>query len=386
MSGPLDRLPDHRDRRHRPRPVRAMMLADMGAEVDPRRPRPDRARPAPGRRRRPTCSLRGRRTIAVDLKHPDGVGDAARPRRAGRRADRGLPARRDGAARPRPRRVPRPQPEARLRPHDRLGPGRPVRAGRRPRHQLHRARRRARPTRPGRRGAGAAAQPGRRLRRRRHVPRLRRGVRAARGAAQRRGPGGRRGDGRRRGGADDDVLGDSGRWACSTRTSAAPTCSTPAPTSTTSTRCADGKYVSIGSIEPQFYAELLRLTGLDRRRRVRQADGQGAVAGAEGAARRGVQDQDPRRVVRDHGAHRRLLRPGADDERGRRAPAQRRPRARSSRSTASCSRRRRRGSAARRPRSQRRRRTPASTPRGPRRLGRSTPTAIDALVESGAVK
>ena len=27
-------------------------------------------------------------------------------------------------------------------------------------------------------------------------------------------------------------------------------------------RCADGKYISIGSIEPQFYAELLRLTGL----------------------------------------------------------------------------------------------------------------------------
>src|SRR3546814_12804627 len=26
---------------------------------------------------------------------------------------------------------------------------------------------------------------------------------------------------------------------------------------------ADGKYVSIGSIEPQFYAELLRLTGLE---------------------------------------------------------------------------------------------------------------------------
>lgn len=28
-------------------------------------------------------------------------------------------------------------------------------------------------------------------------------------------------------------------------------------------RCADGKYISIGSIEPQFYAELLRLTGLE---------------------------------------------------------------------------------------------------------------------------
>ena len=28
-------------------------------------------------------------------------------------------------------------------------------------------------------------------------------------------------------------------------------------------RCSDGQYISIGSIEPQFYAELLRLTGLD---------------------------------------------------------------------------------------------------------------------------
>ena len=28
-------------------------------------------------------------------------------------------------------------------------------------------------------------------------------------------------------------------------------------------RCADGEYISIGSIEPQFYAELLRLTGLE---------------------------------------------------------------------------------------------------------------------------
>jgi alpha-methylacyl-CoA racemase len=28
-------------------------------------------------------------------------------------------------------------------------------------------------------------------------------------------------------------------------------------------RCADGEYVSVGSIEPQFYVELLRLTGLD---------------------------------------------------------------------------------------------------------------------------
>ena len=35
------------------------------------------------------------------------------------------------------------------------------------------------------------------------------------------------------------------------------TCSTAARTSTTSYETSDGKYVSIGSIEPQFYAELL---------------------------------------------------------------------------------------------------------------------------------
>src|SRR3954447_24511497 len=27
--------------------------------------------------------------------------------------------------------------------------------------------------------------------------------------------------------------------------------------------CSDGEYISLGSIEPQFYAELLRLTGLE---------------------------------------------------------------------------------------------------------------------------
>jgi alpha-methylacyl-CoA racemase len=35
---------------------------------------------------------------------------------------------------------------------------------------------------------------------------------------------------------------------------------------------ADGKYVSIGSIEPQFYAELLRLTGLDKEELPHQMD------------------------------------------------------------------------------------------------------------------
>jgi alpha-methylacyl-CoA racemase len=36
--------------------------------------------------------------------------------------------------------------------------------------------------------------------------------------------------------------------------------------------CADGEYVSIGSIEPQFYAELMRLTGLENEDMPRQMD------------------------------------------------------------------------------------------------------------------
>ena len=41
------------------------------------------------------------------------------------------------------------------------------------------------------------------------------------------------------------------------RTGAAPTCSTPARPSTTSTRRADGGCIAVGALEPQFYAELL---------------------------------------------------------------------------------------------------------------------------------
>ena len=157
-----------------------------GRRRHPRRPGPERPRPGAGHARAGDVLQPRPAHVAIDLKHPDGVEALLDARRAGRRPDRGLPPGRDGAPRRRPRRLPGPQPEARLRPHDRLGPGRPVRAGGRPRHQLHLAGRRAGPHRPGRRGAGAAAQPGRRLRRRRHAARLRRGVRPARGAAQRR--------------------------------------------------------------------------------------------------------------------------------------------------------------------------------------------------------
>ena len=36
--------------------------------------------------------------------------------------------------------------------------------------------------------------------------------------------------------------------------------------------CADGEYISLGSIEPQFYAELLRITGLDQEDLPKQMD------------------------------------------------------------------------------------------------------------------
>ena len=93
MSGPLERLQDHRDRRHRPGPFAAMMLADMGAEVDPRRARASRCAA-----RRPTTPhgdvlLRGRRNIAIDLKHPDGVATLLDLVESADAPDRGLPAR-----------------------------------------------------------------------------------------------------------------------------------------------------------------------------------------------------------------------------------------------------------------------------------------------------
>jgi class 3 adenylate cyclase len=148
-------------------------------------------------------------------------------------------------------------------------------------------------------------------------------VRAARGAALGQGPGRRRRDGRRRALLMTMFHGLPKTWAWEDERG----------TNLLDTgahfydvyETADGKYVSIGSIEPQFYAELLRLTG--SRRELRTADGRKRVARAEGAHRRDLQDEDARRVVRDHGAHRRLLRAGAVvPERGAEAPAQRRAR------------------------------------------------------------
>ena len=92
MPGPLDGYRVIEIAGIGPGPFAAMMLADMGADVV-RVERADAVRgPAPGRAH-PDVLRRGRRNVAIDLKHADGVGHPARPRRAGRRADRGLPAR-----------------------------------------------------------------------------------------------------------------------------------------------------------------------------------------------------------------------------------------------------------------------------------------------------
>jgi alpha-methylacyl-CoA racemase len=76
-------------------------------------------------------------------------------------------------------------------------------------------------------------------------------------------------------------------------------------------RCADGEYISIGSIEPQFYAELLKLTGLE-----------GDPEFAQQLDKNLWPHLDARRVVRPARAHRRVLRPGAGHGGGGRAPPQ----------------------------------------------------------------
>ena len=126
MSGPLAGLKIIEIAGIGPGPFTAMLLADMGADVVRIDRAAERQRRRSRPRRRPTCSDRGRRSVGVDLKHPDGVEAVLRLVEQADGLIEGFRPGRDGAPRPRPRRVPRPQPEARLRPHDRLGPGRPV--------------------------------------------------------------------------------------------------------------------------------------------------------------------------------------------------------------------------------------------------------------------
>ncbi len=180
-------------------PFGTLKLADMGADVI----RVDRAGEVPGAPPDPPKGFsegdRGRRSIGVDLKHPDGDRSGAAPRRARRRAARVVPPRGCRAPRRRARRRARPQPQAGLRPSHRLGSGRPARAQRRPLAQLRIAHRGDRFRRRARWRADPGAPGARGLRRWGTAPRLRGRVRALRGATFRQGSGGGRGDDRRRG-------------------------------------------------------------------------------------------------------------------------------------------------------------------------------------------
>ncbi len=98
----------------------------------------------------------------------------------------------------------------------------------------------------------------------------------------------------------------------------------------------DGGYISVGAIEPQFYAELLRL--LELRPGRLPAMGQRPLAGVQGAVRGAVHDDDPRRVGGAARARRRLRDRRCSSSPRRPAPAHGRARGRSSSSTASCSR------------------------------------------------
>ncbi len=83
--------------------------------------------------------------------------------------------------------------------------------------------------------------------------------------------------------------------------------------------CSDGKEIALGSLEPQFYAELLRLLGLEGEDLPAQMDRDGWPV-LRAALHRDLRVEDAGRVVRADGDDRRVLRAGADDGRGRRPP------------------------------------------------------------------
>ena len=62
--------------------------------------------------------------------------------------------------------------------------------------------------------------------------------------------------------------------------------------------CADGEYVSIGSIEPQFYAELLRLTGLEGDQQFARQNDRSLWPELKQRLAALFRTEDPRRVVR----------------------------------------------------------------------------------------
>ena len=261
MSGPLDGIRIIELAGLGPAPFAGMMLADAGADII-RIDRPERATYPPHTEAHVDLMNRGRRSVAVDLKHPDGVGLVLRLVEA---ADGLMEGFRPGVA-------------------ERLGLGPDVCLARNPKLVYGRM------TGWGQDGpmaqaaghdidyialAGALEPIGRAGER--PLPPLNLvgdfggggmllafGMLAALLSAgtHRRGPGGRRGHGRRRGLADDHDLHPA--W---------PRASGPDDRGTNLLdtgahfyevyETSDGGFIGVGAIEPQFYAELIRLLGLE---------------------------------------------------------------------------------------------------------------------------
>ena len=208
---------------------------------------------------------RGRRSVAFDLKKPEAI-DAVL--KLVEKADALIEGFRPGVMERLglgPRRMPQAQSAPDLRPHDRMGPGGTARARRRPRHQLHRA--------DGRAAQLSGARARRRCRRStwsatsaaaRSISAL--GVVAGLLEAQKSGKGqvvdaamvdgaaslmtaiyGMHASGFWNNERGDNILDTGAHYYDVYETK-------------------DGKYVAIGSIEAKFYAELLRLSGLEGRR------------------------------------------------------------------------------------------------------------------------
>ncbi len=89
--------------------------------------------------------------------------------------------------------------------------------------------------------------------------------------------------------------------------------------------CADGRWISVAPIEGKFYAELLRRLDLDPASLPPQMDREHWPE-AQARFAELFKTRTQRGMVRRAGRHRRLLCPGADHRRGARSPAQRRAR------------------------------------------------------------
>ena len=214
-----------------PGPHACMILADLGADVI-RVDRPGGGMFGTGDK---DLLNRGRPSVALDLKRPEAVATVLD---LVEQADVLVEGMRPGAIERLglgPDECHARNPRLVFAPDDRLGPGRPVEPGRRPRHELHRDHRRPPRARPGPRPTALPEQPARRLRRRVDVPRHRHPRRPPRGAHQRAGAGRRRRDRRRHRPPQRDRV-DLRRRRARLPGAAHRGCSTAARPGTTSTR------------------------------------------------------------------------------------------------------------------------------------------------------